>query len=99
MDDIEDIQSPDGDAPRVPPSARGVRARRKQEKPSEREESAAAANERVPGAAAVWVKTYGCSHNHSDSEYMCGLLAQYGYRLVPEKEKAAADLWLVNSCT
>jgi tRNA A37 methylthiotransferase MiaB len=28
----------------------------------------------VPGKARIFVKTYGCSHNISDSEYMAGLL-------------------------
>jgi threonylcarbamoyladenosine tRNA methylthiotransferase CDKAL1 len=51
----------------------------------------------LPGHQKVWVKTYGCSHNISDSEYMEGLLTQYGYELVPESKDA--DVWLVNSCT
>ena len=34
----------------------------------------------VPGAQSVWIKTFGCSHNTSDSEYMAGLLTEYGYR-------------------
>ena len=33
-----------------------------------------------PGLASVWVKTFGCAHNTSDSEYMMGQLADYGYR-------------------
>ncbi|EFJ44304.1 hypothetical protein VOLCADRAFT_64943 [Volvox carteri f. nagariensis] len=52
----------------------------------------------VPGTQAVWVKTFGCSHNISDSEYMAGQLQDYGYR----RESAGcnpADLWLINSCT
>jgi len=36
----------------------------------------------VPGTQAVWVKTFGCSHNHSDGEYMAGQLQAFGYRLV-----------------
>ena len=28
------------------------------------------ANNSIPGVAKVWVKTFGCSHNLSDSEYM-----------------------------
>ncbi|KAJ1640634.1 hypothetical protein T492DRAFT_567003, partial [Pavlovales sp. CCMP2436] len=51
----------------------------------------------VPGTQRIWVKTYGCSHNHSDSEYMAGLLAEFGFELV--HEAAVAQLWLVNSCT
>ena len=53
----------------------------------------------IPGKQSIYVKTYGCSHNSSDSEYMCGLLEQYGYTLVSESEREAADLWLINSCT
>lgn len=52
-----------------------------------------------PGSQSVYVKTYGCSHNASDSEYMCGLLAEYGYTLLPAGRAAEADLWLINSCT
>ena len=63
-------------------------------------DAAAAAAENVPGSHTVYVKTYGCSHNASDSEYMCGLLAQYGYRVVTaEAERESAHVWLVNSCT
>jgi threonylcarbamoyladenosine tRNA methylthiotransferase CDKAL1 len=51
----------------------------------------------LPGRQKVWVKTYGCSHNISDSEYMEGLLLSQGYQLVPESNQA--DLWLINSCT
>ena len=50
----------------------------------------------VPGTQKIWVKTYGCSHNVSDSEYMEGILSNYGYRLTGQDE---ADLWLINSCT
>ena len=35
----------------------------------------------VPGTQSVWVKTFGCAHNVSDSEYMAGQLSGYGYRL------------------
>eukprot|EP00908_Phaeocystis_cordata_P017783 Transcript_29150.p2 GENE.Transcript_29150~~Transcript_29150.p2 ORF type:complete len:681 (+),score=272.71 Transcript_29150:274-2043(+) len=30
---------------------------------------------------------------------MCGLLSQYGYRLVGEAQRGDADLWLINTCT
>ena len=30
--------------------------------------------------AKVWVRSYGCSHNFSDSEYMAGQLQSHGYR-------------------
>lgn len=54
-------------------------------------------NSNVPGLASIYVKTWGCTHNGSDGEYMAGQLAAYGYKLVDEP--AQADLWLLNSCT
>ncbi len=36
----------------------------------------------VPGLASIYVKTWGCTHNGSDGEYMAGQLAAYGYKLV-----------------
>ncbi|CAJ0577562.1 unnamed protein product, partial [Mesorhabditis spiculigera] len=51
----------------------------------------------VPGTCAVWLRTWGCSHNSSDSEYMAGILANSGYRIVGDK--TAADVWVLNSCT
>ncbi|XP_034478913.1 threonylcarbamoyladenosine tRNA methylthiotransferase [Drosophila innubila] len=50
----------------------------------------------IPGTQKVYVKTWGCAHNNSDSEYMAGQLAAYGYNL---SGKDDADLWLLNSCT
>jgi len=35
----------------------------------------------VPGMQSVYVKTWGCSHNSSDGEYMAGLLATSGYTI------------------
>ncbi|XP_054291033.1 threonylcarbamoyladenosine tRNA methylthiotransferase-like isoform X2 [Macrosteles quadrilineatus] len=51
----------------------------------------------IPGTQTVYLKTWGCTHNSSDSEYMAGQLASYGYTLTNDKGKA--DLWLLNSCT
>ncbi|KAK9810648.1 hypothetical protein WJX73_007467 [Symbiochloris irregularis] len=53
----------------------------------------------LPGTSAVWLKTFGCSHNTSDAEYMHGQLEQYGYRILVDEHKDRADLWLVNTCT
>jgi threonylcarbamoyladenosine tRNA methylthiotransferase CDKAL1 len=36
-----------------------------------------------------------CRFFQSDSEYMAGQLAAYGYNMVEEPE--AADLWLINT--
>lgn len=38
----------------------------------------------VPGTQKIYVKTWGCTHNNSDSEYMAGQLAAYGYKLTGE---------------
>lgn len=51
----------------------------------------------VPGAASIYVKTWGCAHNNSDSEYMAGQLQAFGYNLTGDP--STADLWLLNSCT
>ncbi|EEH53369.1 uncharacterized protein MICPUCDRAFT_29134, partial [Micromonas pusilla CCMP1545] len=51
----------------------------------------------VPGRAKVHVRTFGCSHNISDSEFMAGQLSAYGYTLTTSPEDA--DLWVVNTCT
>lgn len=53
----------------------------------------------IPGTQSIWVKTFGCAHNISDSEYMLGQLQDYGYRLVDDARKEQADLWLINTCT
>ncbi|KAG1666851.1 hypothetical protein FOA52_009475 [Chlamydomonas sp. UWO 241] len=53
----------------------------------------------TPGRASVWVKTFGCSHNVSDGEYMAGQLEAYGYRLLPDAQRGDADCWVVNTCT
>jgi ribosomal protein S12 methylthiotransferase len=44
----------------------------------------------------VYMHTLGCPKNRVDSEVMLGTLAEAGYRLVPEPEKA--DIIVVNTC-
>lgn len=51
----------------------------------------------LPGQAKIYVKTWGCSHNVSDGEYMAGQLAEQGYTITEDKQEA--NLWLLNSCT
>ena len=92
LDDIEDMTAP-ADSVRPP---RGVARRVRRTKEAVEVPDATSL---VPGVQSIYVKTYGCSHNHSDSEYMCGLLAQYGYTLVGEAQRQDADLWLINTCT
>ena len=45
----------------------------------------------------IYVRTFGCSHNASDSEYMVGILAKEGYEIVDNLEDS--DLTIINSCT
>ena len=35
----------------------------------------------IPGSHSVYLKTWGCSHNTSDGEYMAGMLASAGYTI------------------
>ena len=35
----------------------------------------------------IFIKTFGCSHNASDSEYMAGILASEGYEIVSNDAK------------
>ena len=44
----------------------------------------------------VYIETYGCQMNASDSELMLGRLAEYGYRAVDWPD--GADVILVNTC-
>lgn len=52
----------------------------------------------VPGSQSVWVKTFGCAHNISDSEYMAGLLSAYGYRLTSLFEGDCVPCSVGNLC-
>eukprot|EP01084_Bolivina_argentea_P245285 410684_1 len=54
----------------------------------------------IPGSAFVYIKTWGCSHNWSDSEYMAGLLIENGYKVTfKDNESFEANIWILNSCT
>ena len=95
-----DIEDAHGEAEARPPRPLVVERRpRSTRAPSAAEDEEAARLERVPGSARVYVATFGCAHNVSDSEYLSGSLAAFGYTLVPENERDSADCWLVNSCT
>ena len=78
----------------TPPTAELVLHRRLN---AEQKQSLSEAPTSIPSAARVYIKTYGCSHNASDSEYMAGLLSEYGYDLVDDRE--GADVVVINSCS
>ncbi|KAF5905951.1 septin-8-like isoform X3, partial [Clarias magur] len=97
VDDIEDMVSSSEPAPLQRSSARHAVV------PRVRKRKDLAANEElqvdsvIPGTQKVWVRTWGCSHNSSDGEYMAGQLAASGYKITADASDA--DVWLLNSCT
>ncbi|XP_043476638.1 threonylcarbamoyladenosine tRNA methylthiotransferase [Leptopilina heterotoma] len=98
IDDIEDLISSQDITPKERYSSRKkvtVRAKRKQDQDVIPEPPIYSSI--IPGTQTIFVKTWGCTHNSSDSEYMAGQLAAYGYKLTEDKN--IADLWLLNSCT
>ncbi|XBI92368.1 hypothetical protein VPH35_029445 [Triticum aestivum] len=101
MEDIEDVLGPagfaGGGAPpglRLPLSTVAVKPKRRSYKLLQTQ---AQPDARIPGTQTIYVKTFGCSHNQSDSEYMSGQLSAFGYAITEEPE--GADLWLINTCT
>ncbi|KAL8225672.1 hypothetical protein R6Q57_018229 [Mikania cordata] len=97
MEDIEDLLVGGGAAPpgfRLPITAAvGVNTTNKKNK----QPSPVVQNSSIPGTQTIFLKTFGCSHNQSDSEYMAGQLSSFGYAISDNAE--GADLWLINTCT
>jgi len=92
--DIEDLV-PQDDEERTGPAYQGKIVPRSRRKQKEQAENIIGYD--IPGTQTIYMKTYGCSHNVSDGEYMAGLLADYGYKITEEFGKA--DAYLINSCT
>jgi len=42
----------------------------------------------IPGTQTIFIKTWGCSHNSSDGEYMAGLLSNYGYKITGKSKNS-----------
>ncbi|XVF30081.1 hypothetical protein REPUB_Repub16aG0026300 [Reevesia pubescens] len=99
MEDIEDLLVGNGGAPpgfRLPLNAVGLNPRKKNKiKPNQI--SQINNPPRIPGTQTIFIKTFGCSHNQSDSEYMAGQLSAFGYAISDNPEEG--DLWLINTCT
>ncbi|KAL5558273.1 hypothetical protein UlMin_034484 [Ulmus minor] len=103
MEDIEDLLvGSNGGAPpgfRLPLTA--VRVNPKKNKNGKKSISGDISSNgfspKIPGTETIYIKTFGCSHNQSDSEYMAGQLSAFGYSLSDNPEEA--DLWLINTCT
>ncbi|MFH1211406.1 MAG: tRNA (N(6)-L-threonylcarbamoyladenosine(37)-C(2))-methylthiotransferase [Candidatus Woesearchaeota archaeon] len=50
--------------------------------------------------ARIFIKTYGCTLNQSDSEVMAGILKSAGHEIVHGKEgREKADIIVINTCT
>ncbi|KAM0972215.1 hypothetical protein ACFX2H_019752 [Malus domestica] len=109
MEDIEDLLiGSGGGAPpgfRLPINTVGMNPKKKpnpngrntNKKLSQIQDPLAPLSPKVPGTQTIYIKTFGCSHNQSDSEYMAGQLSAFGYPLSDNPEEA--DLWLINTCT
>lgn len=97
MDDIEDILPGARASKDLPPSQ--VAGEVLPKKTSNRQVRArkSAVGYDIPGAQTIYVKTYGCSHNFSDGEYMAGQLVAAGYGVTEDFDKA--DAYVLNSCT
>ncbi|KAI1894091.1 hypothetical protein AGOR_G00112260 [Albula goreensis] len=96
IDDIEDMVSTLDPTPQERQFARRSvvpRARKRKEQTNEE----LLADSVIPGTQKIWMRTWGCSHNSSDGEYMAGQLAASGYKMT--ENPGEADLWLLNSCT
>lgn len=96
IDDIEDMVSLTDPTPQERQFAKKSvvpRVRKRNQQPSEELQ----ADSVIPGTQKIWVRTWGCSHNNSDGEYMAGQLASSGYKIT--EDASEADLWLLNSCT
>ncbi|XP_072250734.1 threonylcarbamoyladenosine tRNA methylthiotransferase [Leuresthes tenuis] len=97
IEDIEDMVSSSDPTPHERQSARKSilpRSRKKKELQSDEELQA---DSLIPGTQKIWMRTWGCSHNNSDGEYMAGQLAASGYKMTDDPTEA--DVWLLNSCT
>lgn len=85
VDDIEDLILSVADAAEIgrdkPRNVVTVRSKIK-EKPVK---DVYCPSPQIPGTQTVFIKTWGCSHNSSDGEYMAGLLSNYGYKITGNK--------------
>uniref|UniRef100_G1MHS0 tRNA-t(6)A37 methylthiotransferase n=1 Tax=Ailuropoda melanoleuca TaxID=9646 RepID=G1MHS0_AILME len=100
LDDIEDIVLQGDLKPQDRHSARKhvvPKARKRNTQKYLQEENSPPSDSTIPGIQKIWMRTWGCSHNNSDGEYMAGQLAAYGYEIT--ENASDADLWLLNSCT
>ncbi|XP_048204350.1 threonylcarbamoyladenosine tRNA methylthiotransferase isoform X2 [Perognathus longimembris pacificus] len=100
LEDIEDIVSQEDSKPQDRHFSRKhvvPKVRKRNTQTYLQEENIPPSDSIIPGIQKIWIRTWGCSHNNSDGEYMAGQLAAYGYKIT--ENPSDADLWLLNSCT
>nr|XP_043637510.1 threonylcarbamoyladenosine tRNA methylthiotransferase [Erigeron canadensis] len=100
MEDIEDLlvgSQPSPPGFRLPITTAAGGAVAVGIKPTSNKKTKPPPSSHVPGTQTIFLKTFGCSHNQSDSEYMAGQLSAFGYAISDSAE--GADLWLINTCT
>ncbi|KAF6107942.1 CDK5 regulatory subunit associated protein 1 like 1 [Phyllostomus discolor] len=88
VDDIEDIVSQQDSKPQDRHFARKhivPKVRRRNTQQTLQEEESPPSDSTIPGIQKIWIRTWGCSHNNSDGEYMAGQLAAYGYKITGNK--------------
>ncbi|XP_066481020.1 threonylcarbamoyladenosine tRNA methylthiotransferase isoform X2 [Tiliqua scincoides] len=100
LEDIEDIVSAQDPKPNDRPFRRKnivPKVRKRNSQKNVEADDDPPSDSVIPGVQKIWIRTWGCSHNNSDGEYMAGQLAAFGYKIT--ENAAEADLWLLNSCT
>ncbi|XP_046895827.1 threonylcarbamoyladenosine tRNA methylthiotransferase [Hypomesus transpacificus] len=97
IDDIEDMVSLEDLTPQDRQFARKSVIPRARKRNHQDPVEELQADSVIPGTQKIWMRTWGCSHNNSDGEYMAGQLAASGYKIT--EDASEADLWLLNSCT
>ncbi|XP_028549853.1 threonylcarbamoyladenosine tRNA methylthiotransferase isoform X2 [Dendrobium catenatum] len=91
MEDIEDVIA-SGTPPglRLPLTTVSINPRRK---PKSRVlQDPVKPSAQIPGTQTIFVKTFGCSHNQSDSEYMAGQLSAFGCTVKSPSQSAMETL-------
>ena len=83
VEDIEDIVSPGDTSFQASNRSRSrVLPRALRKKKRSAFDDSLVCDSFIPGRHLIYIKTWGCTHNTSDGEYMAGLLAASGYSIV-----------------
>lgn len=85
LDDIEDIVKEDDLTPADRINNKKHVGRRATKLSNVQKEEKVHADSIIPGTQSIYIKTWGCTHNNSDSEYMAGQLAAFGYKVTTSK--------------